>query len=107
MAAIGAIARDAIEGFCVLGELSLDGSIATVAGALPGAIGANALGKGLICPASCGAEAAWAAADMTILAPQDLLQLTPLQGIAKLAAAAADAGLAGQIGRASCRDRVL
>jgi magnesium chelatase family protein len=75
MAAVGAIARDAIEGFCVLGELSLDGSIATVAGALPAAIGANALGKGLICPASCGAEAAWAAADMTILAPQDLLQL--------------------------------
>ena len=75
MAATGAIARDAIEGFCVLGELSLDGSIATVAGALPAAIGANALGKGLICPASCGAEAAWAAADMAILAPQDLLQL--------------------------------
>jgi magnesium chelatase family protein len=59
----------------VLGELSLDGSIATVAGALPAAIGANALGKGLICPAGCGAEAAWAASDMTILAPQDLLQL--------------------------------
>jgi magnesium chelatase family protein len=49
MAATGAIARDAIEGFCVLGELSLDGSIATVAGTLPAAIGANALGKGLIC----------------------------------------------------------
>ena len=52
MAATGAIARDAIEGFCVLGELSLDGSIAAVAGALPAAIGANALGKGLICPAT-------------------------------------------------------
>jgi magnesium chelatase family protein len=75
MAAVGAIARDAIEGFCVLGEVALDGSIATVAGALPAAIGANALGKGLICPASCGAEAAWAAADMTILAPSDLLVL--------------------------------
>lgn len=59
----------------MLGELSLDGSIATVAGTLPAAIGANALGKGLICPFSCGAEAAWAAADMAILAPQDLLQL--------------------------------
>ena len=92
MAATGAIARDAIEGFCVLGELSLDGSIATVAGALPAAIGANALGKGLICPASCGAEAAWAAADMAILAPQDLLAARqPLQGVAELAAAGADA----------------
>jgi magnesium chelatase family protein len=75
MAAVGAVARDAIEGFCVLGELALDGSIATVAGALPAAIGANALGKGLICPSSCGAEAAWAAADMAILAPSDLLVL--------------------------------
>jgi magnesium chelatase family protein len=75
MAAVGAVARDAIEGYCVLGELSLDGSIATVAGVLPAAIGANALGKGLICPAACGAEAAWAAADMAILAPADLLQL--------------------------------
>ncbi len=75
MAATGAIARDAIEGFCVLGELALDGSIAGVAGALPAAIGANALGKGLICPAACGAEAAWAAADMPILAPSDVLVL--------------------------------
>ena len=46
-----------------------------IAGALPAAIGANALGKGLICPRDCGAEAAWAAADMTILAPRNLLQL--------------------------------
>ena len=41
MAATGAIARDAIEGFCVFGELSLDGSVAPVAGALPAAIGAK------------------------------------------------------------------
>ena len=86
MAAVGAVARDAIEGYCVLGELALDGSIATVAGALPAAIGANALGKGLICPASYGAEAAWAAADMAILAPSDLLQLiNSLQGASDLA----------------------
>ena len=39
MAAVGAVTRDAIEGYCVLGELALDGSIATVAGALPAAIG--------------------------------------------------------------------
>ena len=66
MAATGAVAHDAIEGYCVLGELALDGSIAAIAGALPAAIGANALGKGLICPRDSGAEAAWAAADMTI-----------------------------------------
>ena len=75
MAAVGAIAPDALESFGVLGELSLDGSIAPVAGVLPAAIGANALGKGLICPQSSGAEAAWASAEMPILAPQNLLQL--------------------------------
>ena len=34
MAAAGAIAPDAIESYCVLGELALDGSIAAIAGAL-------------------------------------------------------------------------
>jgi len=60
MAAIGAIPPDAVSGFTVLGELGLDGSIAAVAGVLPAAIGANARGDGLICPAACGPEAAWA-----------------------------------------------
>ena len=55
MAAIGAIPHDALAGFTVLGELALDGSIAAVAGVLPAAIGANARGEGLICPAACGA----------------------------------------------------
>jgi magnesium chelatase family protein len=56
MAAIGAIPHDALSGFAVLGELGLDGSIAPVAGVLPAAIGANARGEGLICPAKCGPE---------------------------------------------------
>ena len=60
MAAIGAIPPDALNGFTVLGELGLDGSIAPVAGVLPAAIGANARDEGLICPAACGTEAAWA-----------------------------------------------
>jgi magnesium chelatase family protein len=46
-----------------------------VAGALPAAIGANALDKGLICPAGCGSEAAWASRDMDLLAPPNLLAL--------------------------------
>jgi magnesium chelatase family protein len=33
MAATGAVAHDAIEAYCVLGELALDGSIAAIAGA--------------------------------------------------------------------------
>jgi predicted ATPase with chaperone activity len=47
MAAIGAIPPDALNGFTVLGELGLDGSIAPVAGVLPAAIGANSRGVDL------------------------------------------------------------
>jgi magnesium chelatase family protein len=68
MAAIGAIPPDALTGFTVLGELGLDGGIAPVAGVLPAAIGANSRDEGLICPAACGAEAAWASPDIQIVA---------------------------------------
>src|SRR6266487_1408562 len=75
MAAISAIPADALSGFTVLGELGLDGSIAAVAGVLPAAIGANGRGEGLICPAACGAEAAWASPEMEIIAAASLIQL--------------------------------
>jgi magnesium chelatase family protein len=75
MAAIGAIPSDATQGFTVLGELGLDGSIAPVAGVLPAAIGANARDEGLICPAACGSEAAWASPDIEIIAASSLIQL--------------------------------
>ncbi|WP_289034881.1 YifB family Mg chelatase-like AAA ATPase [uncultured Roseibium sp.] len=75
MAAIGAIPADMLGAYAVLGELGLDGRLAPVAGVLPAAMGANAIGKGLICPADCGAEAAWADAEMDILAPVSLIQL--------------------------------
>src|SRR5690606_34253355 len=75
MAAIGAIPADALAGYVILGELALDGTIAAVNGALPAAIGANALGLGLICPHASGAEAAWAGADLDILAPRSLIAL--------------------------------
>ncbi|HEY4774569.1 MAG TPA: YifB family Mg chelatase-like AAA ATPase [Xanthobacteraceae bacterium] len=75
MAAISAIPSDALSGFTVLGELGLDGSIAAVAGVLPAAIGANARGDGLICPAACGPEAAWASPEMEIVAAASLIQL--------------------------------
>lgn len=73
MAALGAIPGDQLADYVVLGELSLDGTIAPVAGALPAAIGANADDKGLICPHGCGSEAAWAGAGIDILAPRSLI----------------------------------
>ncbi|MBP0437496.1 YifB family Mg chelatase-like AAA ATPase [Tianweitania sediminis] len=75
MAALGAIPADALASYVVLGELSLDGTIAPVAGALPAAIGAQAQGKGLICPHASGPEAAWAGAEIDILAPRSLIAL--------------------------------
>lgn len=75
MAAIGAIPADALGGYCVLGELALDGSITAVNGVLPAAIAAGARGLGLICPAATGSEAAWAGGDLDVLAPRSLIQL--------------------------------
>jgi len=75
MAALGAIPADVLGDYLVVGELSLDGTIAAVAGALPAAMAANALGKGLICPADSGPEAAWAGEDIDILAPRSLIAL--------------------------------
>jgi magnesium chelatase family protein len=75
MAAIGAIPSDALQGFTVLGEFALDGSITAVAGVLPAAIAANGRGHGLICPYACGPEAAWASGDIEVLAPRSLIQL--------------------------------
>ncbi len=74
LAAMGAIPEDAVAGHVVLGELALDGAITPVAGVLPAAIAASADGLGVICPASCGGEAAWAG-EIEVLAPVTLLAL--------------------------------
>lgn len=74
LAALGAIPADTIAGFAAIGELSLDGTICAVPGALPAAVMANAHDLGLICPEPNGAEAAWAG-DLPLLAPQSLVQL--------------------------------
>jgi magnesium chelatase family protein len=72
MAAMGVIPPDALAGWMAFGELSLDGQIATTAGALPAAVAASAAGLGLICPEASGPEAAWAG-DVSILAPRSLI----------------------------------
>ncbi len=72
MCAMEAIAPDAIANYAAIGELALDGSIRAVPGTLPAAIGANMIGKGLICPAASGPEAAWASEDIDILAAPHL-----------------------------------
>ncbi|WOI53520.1 YifB family Mg chelatase-like AAA ATPase [Parvularcula sp. LCG005] len=75
MVEMGAVPRDAVDGFAVMGELGLDGTLAPTNGALPAAISAHSMDMGLICPQAAGAEAAWAGEEVRILAPQSLLQL--------------------------------
>ena len=75
LVAMGIVPEDAIQNFVVLGELALDGKISAVNGVLPAAIDANAYERGIICPAACGPEAAWAGGDLQILAVPHLLAL--------------------------------
>ncbi|WP_142849294.1 YifB family Mg chelatase-like AAA ATPase [Telmatospirillum sp. J64-1] len=74
LAAMNVLPGEELFNYTILGELGLDGRLAPVAGVLPAAIGANAAGRGLICPGSQGGEAAWAGGS-DILAPRDLLAL--------------------------------
>ncbi|MBC7156989.1 MAG: YifB family Mg chelatase-like AAA ATPase [Rhodobacteraceae bacterium] len=73
LAALEIVPADAVEGLVGLGELSLDGRLVPVIGALPAAMAAAAENRTLICPAGCGAEAAWVGA-AHVLAPATLTE---------------------------------
>ena len=74
LAAMGVLPASEMANYVALGELSLDAAVTPVAGVLPAAIAAVAQSRGLICPAACGAEAAWAG-DLNILATPSLIAL--------------------------------
>ncbi|WP_166416994.1 YifB family Mg chelatase-like AAA ATPase [Cochlodiniinecator piscidefendens] len=68
LAAIDIIPADQIESTVALGELSLDGKLIKVVGALPAAMTAAAEDRALLCPKACGAEAAWVGATQVLAA---------------------------------------
>jgi magnesium chelatase family protein len=74
LAAMGVLPQEELAGYVALGELSLDGALTSVAGALPAALHAYDGQRGLICPAGVGGEAAWVEG-LDILAPGSLLAL--------------------------------
>jgi magnesium chelatase family protein len=74
LAAMGVLPASEMAGYVALGELSLDAAVTAVPGVLPAAIAANEQGRGLICPAACGAEAAFAG-NIEILATPSLIAL--------------------------------
>ncbi|MDR5653687.1 YifB family Mg chelatase-like AAA ATPase [Ruixingdingia sedimenti] len=61
LAELEILPRDTIEGTVAIGELSLDGTLVPVIGALPAAMAAAEADRTLICPRACGPEAAWVA----------------------------------------------
>jgi magnesium chelatase family protein len=80
LAAIDVLPADEVGSYTVLGELALDGSLTNVAGVLLAALGAAARGGGLICPAACGGEAAWAGEVEIIAAPTLLAIVNHFKG---------------------------
>src|SRR6201996_350432 len=74
LAAMGVLPASEMANYVALGELSLDAQVTAVAGVLPAALAASEAGRGLICPAACGAEAAWAG-DLSILATPSLIAI--------------------------------
>ncbi len=68
LAALEIIPADAASAMVALGELSLDGRLVPVLGALPAAMAAAEEDRGLICPKACGAEAAWVGATQVLAA---------------------------------------
>ena len=66
LAALEIIPRDVVENTVALGELSLDGRLVPVIGALPAAMAAAEEGRSLLCPRACGAEAAWVGATQVL-----------------------------------------
>ncbi|MEO6248037.1 MAG: YifB family Mg chelatase-like AAA ATPase [Sphingomicrobium sp.] len=74
LAAMGVVDAEQLSHYVVVGELGLDARIAPSSGVLLAALHASAAGKGLICPAAQGSEAAWAG-EIEVLAAPDLLSL--------------------------------
>lgn len=75
MAELNVLPAETLQEYIIMGELSLDGGICRVCGALPAAIHAQSREMGLICPAGNGSEAALSG-NKGVIAPAHLLALT-------------------------------
>ncbi|MEL6690716.1 MAG: YifB family Mg chelatase-like AAA ATPase [Pseudomonadota bacterium] len=68
LAALDLIPKEEVERTISLGELSLNGDLVGVLGALPAAMTAGASNRRLLCPKASGAEAAWVGSTEVIAA---------------------------------------
>ena len=88
LALLGAMGLSDVEmlsHYVVVGELGLDGRVASSPGVLLAALHASGRDMGLICPVAQGAEAAWAGEVEVVAAPDLLALLNHLKGQALLA----------------------
>ena len=74
MVEMGVLPQYLIDKYFIMGELSLDGSVNSVAGIISSAITANQMGCGIICPQANGKEAIWAG-DIEVIATPDIISL--------------------------------
>jgi magnesium chelatase family protein len=81
LAAMEVLPADEVGSYTALGELALDGSLTGVAGVLLAALAAVSRGSGgVICPAACGGEAAWAGEVEIVAAPSLLAIVNHFKG---------------------------
>ena len=86
LAALDIAPAEEIGRYSAMGELSLDGRIGFVTGALPAALSAAEADRGFICPASCGSEAALVGAVQVLSADSLLSLINHFNGKSQLAA---------------------
>ncbi len=92
LAAMGVLPASELADYTALGELSLDAQVTAVAGVLPAALAASEQGRGLICPAACGSEAAWAGGIEIIATPSLIALVNHMKGVQVLESARGAAG---------------
>ena len=81
LAVMGVLPSVELAGYTALGELSLDGQVAPVAGVLPAALAASTAQRGLICPAQSGPEAAWAGGSDIVATPSLIAFVNHMKGV--------------------------
>ncbi len=85
LAAMGVTDAEQLGDYVAVGELALDGRIISSPGVLLAALHASGTERGLICPASQGAEARWASGISVLAAPDLISLLNHLKGTQVLA----------------------
>ncbi|WEK42300.1 MAG: YifB family Mg chelatase-like AAA ATPase [Candidatus Sphingomonas colombiensis] len=80
LAAMGVVDAEALADYVIVGELTLDGRLAPSPGVLLAALHAAETGKGLICPAAQGPEAAWSGSIEVVAAPDLISLINHLKG---------------------------